>query len=85
MKISQIDKILIAMLSEKEKEYWTAKDFQYGKYFVGYEATARMSELTNLYPELFIVGKEDRFRTLAINWKKRKRLIKKLKKQYGLK
>lgn len=85
MKLSQTDKILIYMLSEKEKEYWTAKDFQKSKYFIGYEATARMSDLMNLYPTLFIVGREDRFRTLAINWKKRKRMIKQLKKKYGIK
>ena len=32
---------------------WTAKDFQRGEYFVGYEASSRMSELKKIYPELF--------------------------------
>ena len=45
-----------------------AKDFQAGKYFVGYEASARMSDLVRMYPDLLIIGKEGRFRTLEINW-----------------
>ena len=28
-----------------------------------------MSELIKFIPELFIVGKDGRFRTIAINWK----------------
>lgn len=68
MKLSQCDVILKAMLENRNKNIWTAKDFQSGEYFVGYEASARMSELTKMYPELFIVGKDGRFRTLSINW-----------------
>ena len=68
MKKSQYDIILIAMLKNRNKKVWTAKDFQSGTYFVGYEATARMSELMWKYPDLFIVGKDGRFRTLEINW-----------------
>lgn len=68
MKLTQCDVILKAMLENKDKEKWTAKDFQSGKYFVGYEASARMSDLARLYPELFIAGKDGRFRTLSINW-----------------
>jgi hypothetical protein len=68
MKLSQCDVILKAMLENKNKSIWTAKDFQAGKYFVGYEASARMSDLTRLYPELFKIGKDGRFRTLSINW-----------------
>ena len=68
MKLSQCDAILKAMLENKDKKVWTAKDFQSGKYFVGYEASARMSDLSRLYPDLFTVGKEGRFRTLSINW-----------------
>ena len=68
------------MLENKEKEIWLAKDFQRGQWFIGYEATARMSDLARMYPELFIIGKEGRFRTLSIIWKK-KRMIKKLMKE----
>lgn len=68
MKLSQCDVILKAMLENKGKEVWTAKDFQSGKYFVGYEASARMSDLIRMYPEILISGRDGRFRTLSINW-----------------
>ena len=66
--MTQCEVILKAMLENKDKEIWTAVDFQSGKYFVGYEATARMSDLKRLHPNVFIVGKVRRFRTLKINW-----------------
>lgn len=67
-KLTQCDVILRALLLNESKNDWTAKDFQYGEYFVGYEATARMSDLLNRYPNLLIAGKNGRFRTLSINW-----------------
>ena len=54
MKLTQCEVILKAMLENKSKDKWSAKDFQSGKYFVGYEASARMSDLIRMYPELFI-------------------------------
>lgn len=69
-KLTQCDVILKAMLENKGKKVWTAKDFQSGKYFVGYEASARMSDLVRLHPDIFIIGKDGRFRTLEINWEK---------------
>ena len=80
MKLSQCEKILVAMLTNKNKEIWMASDFQSGKYFIGYEASARMSDLTRIYPTLFIVGKKGRFRTLSVNWEE-KELIKTLMKE----
>lgn len=68
MKLTQCETILKAMLENKEKIIWTAKDFQSGKYFVGYEASARMSDLVRMYPNILITGKDGRFRTLTINW-----------------
>ena len=68
--MTQYDIILDAMLSNPSKKWWYAKDFQYGQYFVGYEATARMSELVSLYPTLFEVAKDGRFRIIAIDWSK---------------
>ena len=68
MKLTQCDVILKAMLENREKIEWKASDFQSGKYYVGYEATARMSDLVRKYPDLFIIGKDGRFRTLSINW-----------------
>ena len=66
--MKQYDIILSAMINNKDKKIWTAKDFQKGKYFVGYEASPRMSELAKMYEDLFIVGRDGRFRTLSINW-----------------
>lgn len=83
MKYSQCEKILISMLKNKEKEQWTASDFQSGEYFIGYEASARMSELSRIYPTLFIVGKKGRYRTLQINWNEQD-LIKTLMKEYDI-
>lgn len=83
MKLSQCDVILKAMLENKNIKVWTAKDFQDGKYFVGYEATARMSDLIRRYPDIFIVGKDGRFRTLSINWEQEKE-IEELLKKYDL-
>jgi len=70
--MTQCEKILNAMLENPNKIEWTAKDFQSGKYFVGYEATARMSDLMRMYPEILIVGRQGRFRTLSINWENKK-------------
>lgn len=62
------DVILGAMINNKDKKIWKATDFQKEPYFVGYEASARMSELAKMIPEIFTTGKDGRFRTLSINW-----------------
>jgi hypothetical protein len=33
-----------------------------------------MSELNKMYPDIFITGKEGRFRTLSIDWTKEKEI-----------
>lgn len=70
----QIDKVLKIMLDNPQKKVWYAKDFQNGRNFVGYEATARMSDLIRMYPDLLIVEKDGRFRTLELNREKEKEL-----------
>lgn len=80
--MTQCEIILTAMLSNKSKEEWTASDFQSGKHFVGYEASARMSDLIRLHPKVFIIGKVNRFRTLKVNWEAEETL--KLLKEYKL-
>ena len=72
---SQRKMILTAMFENPDKKYWIASDFQQGPYFVGYEASPRMSELKSDYPDLFIVGRQDRFRTLAINWENKEQIL----------
>ena len=66
--MTQYDVILRAMLSNRSIKEWKASDFQKAPYFVGYEASPRMSELAQMYPDLLNVGKDGRFRTLSINW-----------------
>ena len=81
--MKQYQIILKAMLENPTRITWTAKDFQSGKYFVGYEASARMSELVKMYPTLLKAGKDGRFRTLEINWDD-KETINELKKLYEI-
>ena len=83
MKKTQCDVILIAMFKNKNVKQWDARDFQTGDYFVGYEATARISDLIRMYPELFIIGKDGRFRTIAINWDN-KEAVKEMEKYISL-
>lgn len=72
--MTQCDVILDAMLSNPQIKWWYAKDFLHGKYFVGYEATARMTDLLNLYPTLFNYAKDGRYRILAINWESKEEI-----------
>ena len=66
--MTQYETILKSMLENPSKKVWDARDFQNAKYFVGYEATARISELVKMYPTLLKVGKDGRFRTIEIDW-----------------
>ena len=66
--MKQRDKVLKIMLDSPQKKVWFAKDFQHGENFIGYEASARMSELAQIYENILIVGKDGRFRTLEVNW-----------------
>lgn len=66
--LTQCQKILNYMWNEKDnKKVWYGKDFQHEPYFIGYEATARMSDLLRMYPQIFIARKDGRFRTLELN------------------
>lgn len=56
---TQHDKIIEKMLSFPKIEWWKPQDFmQDDKWFVGYEASARLSELAKMYPEM-IESKQD--------------------------
>lgn len=68
MRPTQQKFILRAMLTNKWKREWTAKDFQRPPFFIGYEASARMSEIAKKYSDIVNVGQRGRFRTLSINW-----------------
>lgn len=70
--MKQKEKILKIMLNNPQKKVWYAKDFQSGDWFIGYEATARMSEIADLYSNIVNVGQDGRFRTLSVNWENEK-------------
>lgn len=80
--MTQCDVILKAMLTNKSKKWWSAKDFQYGENFVGYEASSRMSEILNKYGDLIDVAKDGRFRIISINWNNKE--VKNLLEKYDL-
>lgn len=77
--MKQCDIILKAMLTRKDVKWWYAKDFQHEPYFVGYEASPRMSELTMMYPDILISERDGRFRTLRVNWENKKAIKKLIK------
>ena len=66
--LTQCQKILKIMYDyiDSDKE-WYGKDFQHEPHFIGYEASARMSDLKRMYPQIFIEGRNGRFRTLRLN------------------
>ena len=75
---TQCDKILRIMYDNYDyKKVWYGKDFQHEPFFIGYEATARMSDLLRMYPQIFIARKDGRFRTLELNMDE-ERLIRRL-------
>lgn len=83
MNYTQCETILKIMLENPSKEWWSAKDFQKSKYFIGYEATARMSDLIRMYPTLFNIAKDGRFRIISINWDNVK-MVREFKKLFDL-
>lgn len=52
--LTQHQKIVATMCKNSQKEWWLPQDFmQPGDFFVGYEASARLSELQSEYPQMF--------------------------------
>ncbi len=67
--MSEHEKIVRVMVENRWKEWWFAKDFlqiRVEGLFIGYEVTARLSELVNKYPYAFATKKEGRFRAIKI-------------------
>ncbi len=57
--MTQHQKIIFKMLHGPQDKWWLPQDFMRGgDYFVGYEASARLSELASDYPEM-IETKQD--------------------------
>ena len=59
--MTQHQKIIFQMLHGPRDKWWLPQDFMRGgPYFVGYEASARLSELAADYPEMIETKQEDR-------------------------
>ena len=60
---TQYEKIIYIMMMNRNKKWWSAADFQkeWSGEFVGYEATARLSELEKKCPKMFSGMRDGRF------------------------
>lgn len=62
--MTQQEKLVAIMCKYKEKEWWKPQDImnvEDQSLFVGYEASARLSELASDYPQMIATKKEGRF------------------------
>lgn len=60
--LTQQQKIVAQMCSTPDKMWWLPQDFmQGGQFFVGYEASARLSELQSENPDMFESQRNGRF------------------------
>lgn len=71
---TQIKKIITIMLHNRGKEWFMAGDFQEpaisisNPLFVGWEASARMTDLRNTYPEMVESKKQGKYRWLKFRY-----------------
>lgn len=78
--LSQQEKIIVIMIRDYKKisiaVYWRASHFQQecDGIFIGYEASARMSELVKDYPNAFDVRMNGRFREVKLRLENPKQL-----------
>lgn len=69
--LTQQQKIVATMCKRPDKQWWLAVDFMQpgmGDLAVGYEATARLTELVNENPEMFEVQRQGRFRAVRLKF-----------------
>lgn len=87
--LTQHEKILVVMLrgiSERlVLNWWRASDFQKEQFgiFVGYEATARMSELAKKYPFAFELRQNGRFREMRFRSENARQIYNQLPHELG--
>lgn len=70
MNFTQKQKILALMCKYPEKQWWIPPDFMKNnlqEYFIGYEASARLSELASSYPKVFASKKEGKYIARRLN------------------
>lgn len=72
--MTQQNRILRIILTNPRKKYWGTRDFQRGKFFIGYEAGARLSELVNKY-EFIKSIRDGKYRYVYVDWKYQKEIM----------
>jgi len=69
-KSSQVEKIIKYMAKHPTKQWWYAPDFQARgmeeAYYVGYEASARMSDIMRMYPTIINIKREGKYRYIQL-------------------
>jgi hypothetical protein len=71
MVMKQTEKIIKWILKIPDRVWWYAYDFMdndMGDYFVGYEASARITDVLNEFPFAFEVGKDGKYRTIRFKF-----------------
>jgi len=77
--VKQIEKIFALMcFNRRKRKWWYPPHFMsesLGQFFVGYEASARLSELASKYPSMVESRKVDKYMWRRIKWEERDRWI----------
>lgn len=89
--LTQHEKILVIMFREhkyrdiSEAVWWRASDFQRERFgiFIGYEASARMSELYKKYPFMWESRTNERFRELKFRFDQANEIYRQLPHELG--
>ena len=69
--LTQQQKVIKLMAKHTEKEWWLPQDFMQpnlGDLFVGYEASARLSELAKDYPDMIQTLPAGKYKKRRIRW-----------------
>ncbi len=64
--MTQYQKIIFKMLHGPKDKWWLPHEFMRGDYFVGYEASARLSELAADYPEMIETKQDGKYKARRI-------------------
>ena len=78
-KFSQHEKILITILRNRDMNWWRASDFMKmcrGDLFVGYSASARMSEMIKFYDFAFSARTNGKFREIRFKFEEANEIYK---------
>lgn len=69
--MKQVEKIVTLMCHNKQRTWFYPPDFmkpELGPYFVGYEASARLSELASKYPDMIESLRKGKYVYRRIRW-----------------